>query len=257
MPISFKKSKHVLIQLESDNDWDGFYEVCDGYLNEHHFNLMRDYLKDNAKTIVIEKEYFDADYRDTYYNFFSRKFAEYPSKTIRVNFFNRKIAPRMIYELDRYQENYIGFSVIRPNRVSPIGRTVLDPKKIDCVDGHICTSEHTVHILGAELKAFGFPYMSQDTDVTICAHAACWMIFRYFSQRYSRYAETWPYEVTQLTTDVSMGRLVPSKGLTVSQVSEMFSHFGFYPETYNRHNADHAPILTNCCICISNPVSQL
>lgn len=242
MPIFFKKSKHVLIQLESDNDWGYFYDVCDGYLNDRHFKLIRDYLKDNAKTIVLEKEYFDADYRDTYYNFFSRKFAEYPSKTIRVNFFNKRIAPRMIYELDRYQDNYIGFSVIRPNRVSPIGRTVLDPKKIDCVDGHICMSEHAVHILGAELKAVGFPYMSQDTDVTICAHAACWMIFRYFSQRYSRYAETWPYEVTQLTTDVSMGRLIPSKGLTGWQVSEMFSHFGLYPEIYSRQNADHAPI---------------
>jgi len=78
--------------------------------------------------------------------------------------------------------------------------------------------------------------MSQDTDVTVCAHAACWMIFRYFSQRYVRYAEKWPYEVSQLTTDISKGRLVPSKGLVVSQVIEMFGNFGLAPEIYIREH---------------------
>ena len=58
--------------------------------------------------------------------------------------------------------------------------------------------------------------------------------YRYFSQRYNRYAEKWPYEVTQLTGDVSTGRLVPSKGLTAHQITEMFSNFGFSPEIYMR-----------------------
>ena len=59
-------------------------------------------------------------------------------------------------------------------------------------------------------------------------------MFRYFSQRYTRYAEKWPYEVAQLTGDVSTGRLVPSKGLTAWQITEMFSNFGFSPEIYIR-----------------------
>ncbi len=61
------------------------------------------------------------------------------------------------------------------------------------------------------------------------------MIFRYFSQRYTRYSEKWPYEVTQLTKDVSTGRLIPSKGLTAYQVTEMFGYFGFFPELYTRN----------------------
>ena len=234
MPIFFEKENHVLIQLESDEDWLGFSNSCDGYIKQQDFIRIRDYLKDAAKTVVIEKGYVDADYRDTYFNFFSRKFAQYPSKTIRVNFFSEKISPQMLYKLDRYKKEYIGFIVLRPNRVAPIGRTILDPSKLPFVSGHICVSEYPVHILGAELIARGFPYMSQDTDVTVCAHAACWMIFRYFSQRYSRYAEKWPYEVSQLTHDVSTGRLVPSKGLTAFQVTEMFSNFGFSPEIYIR-----------------------
>lgn len=147
---------------------------------------------------------------------------------------SKKIAARMIGKLDKYQDDYIGFAVLKPNRVSSIGRTIFDPRKLPFVEGHICLAEYPVHILGAELIATGFPYMGQDTDVTICAHASCWMIFRYFSQRYNRYAEKWPYEVTQLTGDVSTGRLVPSKGLTAHQITEMFSNFGFSPEIYIR-----------------------
>lgn len=234
MPIFNKKDQHILIQLENADDWDIFYDCCEGFITLGWFESIKKYLQEVAKTIVVEKGYVDADYRDTYFNFFSRKFAEYPSKTIRVNFFSTKISHQMLFKLDRYQKNYIGFMVLRPNRVAPIGRTILNPSMLPQIKGHICISEYPVHILGAELTARGFPFMSQDTDVTVCAHAACWMIFRYFSQRYSRYAEKWPYEVTQLTSDVSTGRLVPSKGLTAFQVTEMFSNFGFTPEIYIR-----------------------
>jgi len=234
MPVFFEKEQHILIQLEDDADWQSFYGICDGYITQRDYQLIKDYLRGVARTVVIEKGYVDADYRDTYFNFFSRKFAQYPGKTIRANFFNDKISPRMLFKIDRYQDEYIGFIVLRPNRVTSIGRTILDPAKLPFVFGYICVSEYPVHILGAELTARGFPYMSQDTDVTICAHAACWMIFRYFSQRYNRYAEKWPYEVSQLTRDVSTGRLVPSKGLTAFQVTEMFSNYGFSPEIYSR-----------------------
>ncbi|MFH2059249.1 MAG: papain-like cysteine protease family protein [Pseudomonadota bacterium] len=234
MPVFHEKQKHIVIQIETDDDWGKFHTICEGFITHRDFNLIRDYLKGSVKTIVLEKDYVDADYRDTFYNFFSRKFAQYPSKTIRVNLFTCKISPQMLFKLDRFQDAYIGFIVLRPNRITSIGRTILDPEKLSFIAGHICVSKYPVHILGAELTAIGFPYMSQDTDVTICAHAACWMIFRYFSQRYTRYSEKWPYEVTQLTKDVSTGRLVPSKGLTAYQVTEMFSNFGFSPEIYTR-----------------------
>ena len=155
MPVFFKKDQHVLIQLESDKDWLSFCDTCEGYITPRDFQLIHNYLKGTAKTVVIEKDYVDADYRDTYFNFFSRKFAQYPSKTIRANFFTDKITPRMLFKLDRYQDEYIGFIVLRPNRVLTIGRTILDPSKLPFVDGHICVSKYPVHILGAELIVKG------------------------------------------------------------------------------------------------------
>ena len=157
MPVFFEKEQHVLIQLESNDDWQSFYNSCEGYITQQDFQLIHDYLKQTAKTVVIEKGYVDADYRDTYFNFFSRKFAQYPSKTIRANFFTDKISHRMLFKLDRYQDAYIGFIVLRPNRVTAIGRTIFDPEKLSFVSGHVCVSEYPVHILGAELIAKGFP----------------------------------------------------------------------------------------------------
>lgn len=98
MPTYFEQEKHVIVQLESDGDWDNFFRICEGYLEPHDYKLIYQYLKTVAKTIVIEKDYVDADYRDTYFNFFSRKFAQYPSKTIRANFFTVKISPQMLFK---------------------------------------------------------------------------------------------------------------------------------------------------------------
>src|ERR1017187_4489727 len=38
-----------------------------------------------------------------------------------------------------------------------------------------------------------YPYMSQDTEATVCAHTALWSTCRYLSERYTMYPETYPY----------------------------------------------------------------
>jgi hypothetical protein len=234
MPIFNDKTPYPLVHIVNQSDWKRVVSSCEGYLSIHDYIKLYEYLSQDVKTVFIEKGYIDKDYRDTYYNFYSKKFANYPNKTIRLHFFTTVIPPDDILILDKYQNQYVGFSVIRPTRINTIGRTILDPSKISNLNGHICSTDYKVHIFGAELNINGFPYISQDTDVTVCAHAACWMVFRYFSERYTSYAEVLPFEVSQLTENLSYGRLVPSKGLYLSQIAEMFSKFGFFPEIYIR-----------------------
>ena len=102
MATFFDKQKHVLIQLESYDDWLSFFNNCEGFITQRDYELIYNYLKEAAITVVLEKGYVDADYRDTYFNFFSRKFAQYPSKTIRANFFSEKISSRMLFKLHRF-----------------------------------------------------------------------------------------------------------------------------------------------------------
>lgn len=238
MPVYLEETDYTLIHIEKNGDWRDLARICKGYLSEKdHINLYS-YFKNTIKTVLVEKNYIDKDYRDTYYNFYSKKFAYYPSDTIRLHFFTSVIPLDDIFELYRYNEQYVGFTVIRPTRINTIGRTIVNPKMTSITSGHVCLTEYKVHILGSELTVTGFPYISQDSDVTVCAHAACWMVFRYFSERYSEYAETLPFQVSQLTENLSYGRLVPSKGLYVTQIAEIFSKFGFYPVIYTRGQYD-------------------
>jgi len=32
MPVFLENEQHVLIQLESDNDWESLYHICEGYI---------------------------------------------------------------------------------------------------------------------------------------------------------------------------------------------------------------------------------
>lgn len=234
MPLFNQDTNFPLIQLADSADWDELPALCQNLMTTGALAQVRDYLSSSAKSIVVERDYIDKDYRDTFSNFYSKKFAEYPSRTIRLHFFRCVLEPEAMWSLKDYEGDYIGSMVIRPTRINAVGRTLLDPGKIQSKRGAMCLAEYKVNLLGSQLSVSAFPYLSQDTDVTVCAHASCWMVFRYFSERYPRYAEVWPYEITQLTTDYSHGRLVPSGGLTVGQIAEIFSRYGFFPLVYFR-----------------------
>ncbi len=239
MPVIDENDFFVLIHFSSLGDWETMARFCQGWLktedSSDHFSdasKLKSYLKDTAKSVLVEKHYHDKDYRDTFYNYYAKKFAEYPARYIRLNFFRVQVERERLWTLSDYNDDYIGFCVIRPTRIRTIGRTVFDPGKLGFVEGFIPTAKYKTHILGSPMSVRGFPYISQDSDVTICAHASCWMVFRYFSEKYCYYGEKYPYQLTQMTHDLSLGRLIPSKGLTIEQVTEIFSSFGFYPLNY-------------------------
>ena len=234
MPVFNTGTLVPLVHLAGPADWDLLPTLCRDFLTARDRDRLRAYLAASAQSVLVEADYIDKDYRDTYANFYAKKFLDYPCRNVRLHFFRCQVPPNGIWELSKYQNDYIGNVVIRPTRINSIGRTLLDPRRISGRVGTACLTEYKVNVLGTELSVTSFPYITQDTDVTVCAHAACWMVFRYMSERYRRYAEVWPYEITQLTTDVSLGRLVPSNGLTVAQVSEIFFRFGLSPKIYHR-----------------------
>ena len=45
MPVFFEKEQHVLIQIESDDDWLAFYNICEGYVTQRDCDLIYTYLK--------------------------------------------------------------------------------------------------------------------------------------------------------------------------------------------------------------------
>lgn len=75
---------------------------------------------------------------------------------------------------------------------------MLSPALVDGFHGNVIDATHRVHLLGHRLMVKGFPYMSQHTDISVCAHVACCAILRHYSERYSQYAEFLTYDVTRM-----------------------------------------------------------
>lgn len=226
-----KNENFSIINLSSEADWDICKNTLLFSISEVDFKKIREYLKPVAKSVIIEFNYECKDYKNSYHNFYSKKFTEYKRKCSRLHFFDVDLDIDKIWALDdNYAANYIGYIVLRPLDRFSIGRTMLNPSLVGVKDATLFTCDNEVNLLGSKFKIEAFPFMGQDTDVTVCAHASIWMILRYFSQRYNYYPEIRPFEIACLTKDVSLGRLLPSKGLTMSQISEIISNYGMHPD---------------------------
>jgi hypothetical protein len=57
-------------------------------------------------------------------------------------------------------------------------------------------------------------------------------LFRYLSERYTKYPEKYPYDIVMLNNDLRYGRRFPGRGLYMDQVAAMFGAFGLEAEPY-------------------------
>jgi len=229
-----KNENFSIINLSSEADWINCKKTLSYDISEADFKLIKEYIEPYAKSAILEFNYECKDYKNSFHNFYSKKFTEYRRKCSRLHFFNTEIDLDQIWSLEENNAtNYIGYIVIRPLDRFSVGRTMLDPSLVGLQDATLFTCDNEVNILGSRFNVKAFPFMGQDTDVTVCAHASIWMILRFFSQRYSYYPEIKPFEIAKLTKDVSLGRLLPSKGLTMAQISEILSNYGMHPDLYD------------------------
>ena len=173
-----------------------------------------------CKLVVIEYPYRDFDFSSVYSTFYSKKHMEVSKDCIRLHLFTSK-------ELEN--KFYIGNIVVRDSRVSSMGRAILLPKYLMQVDiSYTVMSLFKSHIMGKEFTIETFPWMSQDTDIAICAHVAVWSINNYYANKYPNYNLKSIAQIAEITP-MYMGRKTPSHGLNLLQISEMFSKIGFYP----------------------------
>jgi hypothetical protein len=189
----------------------------------------------NAKCVAVERHYIDKDYRDTFSQYYSKRFNSPDSRCVRLHFFKESLSREAVRDPTLAQQNYLGYSVIRPIRPNCIGRTLLSPgaRPISGASA-ACVCTEKVSLQGVELEASGFPFTSQDAEVNVCAQAALWMLMRYFSNRYRVYTETYPYQIGALTRDYSIGRLFPTSGLYVWQMAEALRQARSSPLLYSR-----------------------
>lgn len=194
---------------------------------------LREGLQGHVGSVVLERCYTCKDHRNLHSHFYSKKFVERSCYCKRLHFFkDASIDPNnLLFDPKECQQSYVGFCVIRPVINRYLGRTVIDPARIDRYDGKssFCLTTHfRAHLMGSPYVVNGFPYTSQDAEANVCAHTALWSVCRYLSTRYNAYKETYPYDIISLTGH-SQGRTYPYRGMTYIDYCEILSAFGCHP----------------------------
>jgi hypothetical protein len=126
-----------------------------------------------ATSVVIETRYIDLDYRSEYSAFYARTFQSAPDSAHRLHFFRAPLTADQLWRLPD-DHGYLGYVIIRPSDLGPVGRTVLQapPGMADAVRTRV---RDPVCFFGQTLVVDGVPFMQQDSQLGRCAHAAAWM----------------------------------------------------------------------------------
>lgn len=232
-------------------------------LSAEHLDELEKYLGAAAKALIVERHFFDKDYRSAFSGFYSKKFVVPPSRSTRLHFFSVPVdwddvmaadesrpgegmASRLAAKCGKPSKpgettpGYLGCISVRAGAPAGYGRTLLDPRRFGAgsFNDHFCLATFRIHLRGQELLIRAFPAQSQDEQVHTCAETSLWCLFRYLSQRYPHYPEIYPFELARLNRDLSTGRTMPSQGMTMEQMAATMGHYGLDAEKYSVNDED-------------------
>ncbi|MBF0608625.1 MAG: hypothetical protein HQL61_13880 [Magnetococcales bacterium] len=188
-----------------------------------------------CKIILIEFPYRDKDFSSTYSGYHTKKHKSITKECYRLHFFSDKNVSK---------DSYKGFLVLRPSYVSRHrGRACISPELLTDSRTYCMLAEYPVHIFGEEYVARSYPWMSQETDIAVCAHVAVWSISRYLSEKFHFYREYTMYDITEMVP-ISLRRKVPSEGLYIHQIAETILNIGAHPFLLQK-KADQSKFIGN------------
>jgi hypothetical protein len=179
-----------------------------------------------CQTIISEEYYSDADYSSEFSLFWSRKAEERTQGTRRLHFFADHVADEDTYQVPTpARQAYLGYSVLRPTRLGPVGRTLLKPPP-EMAEANLCKVAEKPSLFGVELPVEGVPFSQQDGELLRCAHAVAWLC-HYVAWSRGVIARRLTADIAQMPMpDRSKYRPLPSNGLTAEQLQGVFSAMG-------------------------------
>ena len=231
-------------------------------------NLLRDSLIENLSSmrndlkVIIETEYVDKVYRDSYYRFFSTKLKDYNKNCVRLSFFEpnfNSIQDFITSDINSLRKWYDGFLVIRPLASCCIGRNAIAKRAKKNNNIEICLSKIKATCMGAKLQVEAFPHSSQDGEYMSCAETTIWAMLEYFGNKYTLYRPALPTEVVDSLDSSAYERLTPSMGLNFQQLSLALKKHGLSTKVYYSQNYNSDPEkfqeLFNCYIESGFPIA--
>lgn len=208
----------------TDAEWDDALARYRGSLNDAPLQRCVEVARSlGATTLVIETRYLDLDYRSEFSAYYSRQFADIPDSAHRLHFFRDKLNADSLWQ-NAEKAGYLGYIVVRPASTGLVSRALLPPPP-DLAPAIRTNVTEQVGFFGQTLTVTGVPFAQQDAQLGACAQAAAWMC------HYSAYLRGDAARRTKadfsLMADASLqpSRGMPSGGLTVVQLSDLFRRF--------------------------------
>lgn len=194
------------------------------------YNLL---VKQCPFTVIVEKNYVDRFYRDSYYLYYASKNRQYNRFCKRLFFFKG-----IFYDIENRTEKtlekmFMGSMVIRPLVHGKIGRTLLNPYFFANRKSYMRYATYEVVVLSKQLRIHAFPFSMQDGETTTCAEVTIQNLIDYFSRKYQDYRIALASEIFERVDQHGYERCLPTKGLKYSEISRVFSEVGFYPRLYS------------------------
>lgn len=190
-------------------------------------------------TLIIEHDYVDRQYRDSYYSFFSQKYSNFERNCLRLSFFEGELNHEdFISDISRIQNDLlIGFITLRPLNVGNIGHTLLNPHKLKTV-GYVRTCEFKTLICGRKFTIKAFPYLSQDNETMTCAETALYNLIQYYSEKYCEYRLLMPSEILKTLEMSTYERVLPSHGADDICMAKVLQAAHLHPRLYSYDNEE-------------------
>jgi hypothetical protein len=176
-------------------------------------------------------------FRNSYYHYYSSKHHRYERDCIRLSLFEGDISnshfdnPTLSSNL---ASDFLGVVIIRPTFPQLFGRTLLSPRAFKQHDFVICMARSSCSINGFKFHIDAFAHASQDSEHLTCAETSIWSIMEYFGHKYPDYIPVLPSDIITALSNPAFERVVPSHGLSVTQISFALKQFGFGPRIYSR-----------------------
>jgi len=229
LPYSIATLKRLLARKSSRS-------VVKTKLHTHYFENY--FKRVRAATIVVEREYIDRDFLEDFAGYYVRCFSEYKHKCARLHFFKALFSQGDLEKaldgsasiIQKLQNSYLGFVVVKPLPQTIIGRTCLATYPEQQGRSFPITRSYDANLCGLTLTVKSLAYQEQDRVAAACATSALWSVFHGTGKLFHHHIPS-PVEITQAANlGVSSGsRSLPSQGLSASQIAAAMRAVGLEP----------------------------
>jgi hypothetical protein len=218
----------------SDDNWEQLLEFQSFGVSRDALRPLRTILavarRSGCRTVIVEERYVDRDYRSEFSAFWSRRFDEKPALARRMHFFRAELGREHLHDLPA-EHGYLGYCVLRPTALGPVGRTVLAPPP-EAAEATLTAIVDRPTFFGQELPVRGVPFHQQDGEFLRCAHAAAWTC-HYVAHHAGVVARRLTADIAQLPpAALSRFRPLPASGLTGEQLQALFTAIGIPAISY-------------------------